>query len=195
MDNNEKVVYVVKENEKKTNGPGIAGFVLGLVSLFTAWLAGIPIIGAIIGLILSIVGMNKKNAGKGLAIAGLIINILSIISNIIAMICIFVPLVFGVALAGIGTASTVGSYNSYINEAQTKASVKEAIMTAIADPEVISASDYTVFEEYTDGDRYYLSDIKDSTFRDVLEEQLGDLDSSEYSAISFSIDGMNVIVY
>lgn len=195
MDNNEKVVYVVKENEKKTNGPGIAGFVLGLVSLFTAWLAGIPIIGAIIGLILSIVGMNKKNAGKGLAIAGLIINILSIISNIIAMICIFVPLVFGVALAGIGTVSTVGSYNSYINEAQTKASVKEAIMTAIADPEVISASDYTVFEEYTDGDRYYLSDIKDSTFRDVLEEQLGDLDNSEYSEISFSIDGMNVIVY
>lgn len=195
MDNNEKVVYVVKENEKKTNGPGIAGFVLGLVSLFTAWLAGIPIIGAIIGLILSIVGMNKKNAGKGLAIAGLIINILSIISNIIAMICILVPLLFGVALAGIGSASMVGSYNSYVNEAQTKASVKEAIMTAIADPEVISASDYTVFEEYTDGDRYYLSDIKDSTFRDVLEEQLGDLDNSEYSEISFSIDGMNVIVY
>ncbi|UUT35281.1 hypothetical protein [Microbacterium elymi] len=62
---------------RPTNGAGIAGFVIGLVSVFLPILFGLAAGAA--GLVLSIVGMTRPNAGKGLAIAGLILSIIGIL--------------------------------------------------------------------------------------------------------------------
>ena len=56
---------------KKSNGIGIAGFVLALIALFLGW---VPVLGwilGILGFVFSFIGVFKKP--KGLAIAGLII--------------------------------------------------------------------------------------------------------------------------
>jgi Domain of unknown function (DUF4190)/GYF domain 2 len=65
----------------KTNGMAIAGFVLGLLSLFCCFI-GPPF--SILGLIFSCVGLaqiNKQSAqgGKGLAIAGIILAIFGLL--------------------------------------------------------------------------------------------------------------------
>ncbi len=65
------------EQGKKTNGIGIAGFVLALLGLFLGW---IPVLGWIIwllGVVFSIVGIFKKP--KGFAIAGLVISFIGVI--------------------------------------------------------------------------------------------------------------------
>lgn len=59
------------------NGPGVAGFVIGLVSLFLPLFLGLA--GGVAGLIFSIVGLSRVGARKGLAIAGLILSILALI--------------------------------------------------------------------------------------------------------------------
>ena len=74
---NASQTIIIKQEEKKTNGIGTAGFVLALIALFLGW---IPIIGWIIwvlGLIFSIVGLFKSP--RGLSIAGLIISLIGII--------------------------------------------------------------------------------------------------------------------
>ena len=59
------------------NGVGIAGFVVGLVSVFLPLIVGL--VGGVVGLILSIVGMSRPQSRKGLAIAGLVLSIVAII--------------------------------------------------------------------------------------------------------------------
>ncbi|MCQ2263172.1 MAG: hypothetical protein MJZ70_02710 [Bacteroidales bacterium] len=75
--------------EKRPNGIGTAGFVCGLIGLCLCW---IPVVGQIIGwilstlgLIFSIIGIAKKNAKKGLSIAGLIISCITILILIIVV--------------------------------------------------------------------------------------------------------------
>jgi hypothetical protein len=74
-----------------TPGLGVAGFVIGLISLLIAL---IPIIGAIswpgsvLAIIFSGVGMNqatKRHASKGLAIAGLVLGIIALFLAIISV--------------------------------------------------------------------------------------------------------------
>jgi len=75
--------------QKKSNGVGVAGFVLALIALFLGW---VPVLGWIlwvVGLILSFVGVFKKP--KGLAIAGLIISFIGIL---------MILLVFGALIGG-----------------------------------------------------------------------------------------------
>ncbi|KAB1159984.1 hypothetical protein F7018_06635 [Tenacibaculum aiptasiae] len=76
--------------QKETNGIGIAGFVLAIISLFLGW---IPFFGWFLwsfGLILSFIGIFKKP--KGLAIAGLIISLIGFI--------LWVLLFIGLAVLG-----------------------------------------------------------------------------------------------
>lgn len=61
--------------ERSSNGMGIAGLILGIFSLIPY--IGLPL-GAL-GLIFSIVGLTKKNAGKGTAIAGLVLSIIGLL--------------------------------------------------------------------------------------------------------------------
>lgn len=68
---------IINQTESKSNGVGVAGFVLALLAIFLGW---IPVLGWILwllGLVLSIVGMFKQP--KGLAIAGLVISLIGII--------------------------------------------------------------------------------------------------------------------
>jgi hypothetical protein len=67
-----------------TNGLGIAGFILSLIALVFCWLPFINLLSWLLGLILSICGMNKKP--RGLAIAGMIISIIELVLFIILLI-------------------------------------------------------------------------------------------------------------
>ena len=58
--------------EKKSNGMGIAGFVLSLVAIILFWVPALNVVLFILGLIFSIIGIVRKP--KGFAIAGLIIS-------------------------------------------------------------------------------------------------------------------------
>lgn len=66
------------EEVKKTNGFGIAGFVIGLLSLV---LGVYFCITSVIGIVFSIIGIKKATqcSVNGLAVAGLVISILSLV--------------------------------------------------------------------------------------------------------------------
>jgi hypothetical protein len=59
------------------NGVGVAGFVVGLVSVFLPLILGL--VGGVVGLILSIVGISRPQSRKGLAIAGLVLSVVAIL--------------------------------------------------------------------------------------------------------------------
>lgn len=68
------------QQPRKTNGLGIAGFIMALISLFVGW---IPIIGWVLwflGLLFSFIGVFK--VPRGLAIAGLVISLLGLFAII-----------------------------------------------------------------------------------------------------------------
>lgn len=63
--------------KRKTNGLGVAGFVMALLGLLLCW---IPILGWIIwllGLLFSLIGLFKSP--RGLAIAGMIISLITFV--------------------------------------------------------------------------------------------------------------------
>jgi hypothetical protein len=85
---------IVNQVESKSNGIGIAGFVLALIALFLGW---VPVLGWILwflGLILSFIGVFKLP--RGLAIAGLVISLIGVI---------LILTVFGALLGAAGVAS------------------------------------------------------------------------------------------
>lgn len=72
-----KQTIVVNQQPSNSNGLGVAGFVLALITLFLGW---IPVFGWILwllGLIFSACGLHK--APRGLAIAGLVISLIDLI--------------------------------------------------------------------------------------------------------------------
>jgi hypothetical protein len=67
-----QTTVIVEQPQQQSNGVGIAGFVLSLISIFIFW---IPVIGWIVwllGFILSLVGLSKKP--RGLAVAGVTVS-------------------------------------------------------------------------------------------------------------------------
>lgn len=69
---------IINQEGKQSNGFGIAGFILALLTLFLGW---IPIIGWLLwllALVFSLVGIFKKP--KGLAIAGLVLSVIGLIT-------------------------------------------------------------------------------------------------------------------
>lgn len=83
---------VINQEQKKSNGMGVAGFILALIALFFGW---VPILGWILwilGLVFSFIGVFRSP--KGLAITGLIISFIGII------LILFVFALFGIAASG-----------------------------------------------------------------------------------------------
>lgn len=81
---------IVQQTVNRTNGLGVAGFVMALIALFLGW---IPVFGWIVwvlGFIFSACGLVK--APRGLAIAGFVISLVGLA---------FLLLVFGVLAAAI----------------------------------------------------------------------------------------------
>lgn len=72
----------INTNEKSQSGFGIAGMVIGIVSLLLACFLVGGFLG-IVGLVLSIVGITQKGKKTGTAVAGIVLNILAIILMII----------------------------------------------------------------------------------------------------------------
>lgn len=81
--------------EKKLNAFGVAGFVVGILSL---WLGAYFLVASAVGLTLSIVGMVKMKNCKtnGFAIAGLIISICSLVFWAIMWIFLLLVIIFTV---------------------------------------------------------------------------------------------------
>jgi len=68
--------------ESKSNGIGIAGFILAILSLFLGWIPFIGWVMWLLGLIFSAVGISKAKKikkGMGLSVAGLVISLLGVI--------------------------------------------------------------------------------------------------------------------
>ena len=69
------VIITPIDNRTRINGAATAGLIFGIINLCTSWIPLLNGIPAILGLIFSIAGVSKKNAGgKGRAIAGLIMS-------------------------------------------------------------------------------------------------------------------------
>lgn len=66
-----------KMEQKKTNGLGIAGMVIGIIALLLSCVVIGGFIG-IIGLILSLVGVFQENRKKGMAVTGIVLNSVAI---------------------------------------------------------------------------------------------------------------------
>lgn len=81
----------VVETPKKANGLAITGLVLGILAFPISCCYGIGTIFAIVGLILSIIGMKKQKGG--LATAALIVNIIALIFGIIMVVYYVVVIV------------------------------------------------------------------------------------------------------
>lgn len=85
--------------QKKVNGFGIAGFIIGLLSLYFGVYF---LVVSIVGLVLSIIGMvNKKkySSCNGLAIAGLVLSIISLVFWVIIYIFAFAMIIAMVGMA------------------------------------------------------------------------------------------------
>ncbi len=74
----------MNENTRQQSGLGIAGMIIGIISLLLSCVFIGGILG-IIGLILSIVGATRKNKAAGTAIAGITLNTIAIFIMIIVM--------------------------------------------------------------------------------------------------------------
>ena len=73
----QQTIIIQQAETKKSNGLGVAGFVLALIGLLFCWVPILNIILWNLGLTLSFVGLFKKP--RGLAIAGLCISCIAII--------------------------------------------------------------------------------------------------------------------
>ena len=76
----------------QTNGLAIAGMVVGIASVVLFFLSWIATIIAIVGLILSLVGLNKAKQlgglGRGMAIAGVITSSVGIVASIATLLIV-----------------------------------------------------------------------------------------------------------
>ncbi len=170
-----------ENNQLVKSGPGalrIVGFILAFIL-------------APVGLILSIIGVVKKDGSKGLSIAGIIISIINIIGAVLITLLLF---------AGI-LAPQLIKYNNKSNAAsdmQLADTIRSSLITAALDPEVIQKDVIPETSEYTN-----IEDIPAGAFRDAVEECIGfrleDLDQQVKSGqgkveILYKLEGNHVSV-
>lgn len=85
-----KQTIIINQQSPRSNGIGVAGFVLALIALFLGW---VPVWGWLLwllGLIFSFCGIFK--IPRGLAVAGLIISLVDLIFLILLSLGILVVL-------------------------------------------------------------------------------------------------------
>ena len=73
---------IVQQEQKGSNGLGVAGFVLALIAFLTCWIPVMNFILWCLGTIFSFIGVFKRP--RGLAIAGLVISFIDLIVLIAA---------------------------------------------------------------------------------------------------------------
>ena len=80
--------------QKPTNSMGIAGMVIGILSYCFCWVPVLGLILGLIGVILSGVGMSRKERCRlnGFAIAGLILSIIAMVLGLIMTIILLAAL-------------------------------------------------------------------------------------------------------
>ncbi|WP_051688893.1 DUF4190 domain-containing protein [Butyrivibrio sp. AE2032] len=99
------VVIVQTPPARSSNGAAVVGLVFGILTICFCWVPFLVWVFGLVGLICSIVGIAKKNAGKkGAAIAGLIMSILGSLISIV-----YIGALFSTSL------------NSYIDKAEQAA--------------------------------------------------------------------------
>ena len=83
--------YSANQETKPTNGLGIAGMVIGIISYVFCWIPVLNFILGLIGVILSSIGLARREQYRlnGCAIAGLVLSIIGFVVGIIMMIIIF----------------------------------------------------------------------------------------------------------
>ena len=81
----EQTQVIVNQIEKKSNGLGIAGFILSLICAVFSWAPGANFVLWFLGFLFSIIGLFKEP--KGLAIAGFVISIIDVVL-IVALIAV-----------------------------------------------------------------------------------------------------------
>lgn len=86
----EKQTIIINQQPPRSNGIGVAGFVLALIALFLGWVPGLGWLLWVLGFIFSICGLFK--APRGMAIAGLIISLVDLVFLILLALGIFVML-------------------------------------------------------------------------------------------------------
>ena len=90
MENQEKIsgnhvhqTIIIREESRKSNGLGTAGFVLALLALLGCWVPVLNWILWLLGFIFSFIGIFKSP--RGLAIAGLCISLVDLIPLILLL--------------------------------------------------------------------------------------------------------------
>lgn len=90
MENQEKMLgnpvhqtIIIREESRKSNGLGTAGFVLALLALLGCWVPVLNWILWLLGFIFSFIGIFKSP--RGLAIAGLCISLVDLIPLILLL--------------------------------------------------------------------------------------------------------------
>lgn len=72
---------IVQQTVVKTNGLGVAGFVLSLLCLILCWVPALSVILWILGFILSLIGVFTKP--RGLAVTGLVLTFIDLFAIIL----------------------------------------------------------------------------------------------------------------
>lgn len=85
---------VVQAPLKPMNGVGLAGMIIGMLSYIFCWVPVLDFILGLIGVILSGVGLSRKERYRlnGFAVAGLVLGIIGLVIGVIYMIAFFAAL-------------------------------------------------------------------------------------------------------
>lgn len=85
---------VVQAPQKPTNGVGLAGMIIGILSYLFCWVPVLDLILGVVGIILSGVGLHRKERYRlnGFAIAGLVLSIIALVFSAIYVPAFFVLL-------------------------------------------------------------------------------------------------------
>lgn len=81
------VYYGRSGSDKPVNGMGLAGMIIGICGIFFSWAPFFGAVLAIVGIILSGVGMAKHARYRlnGFAVAGLVLNIICLIPAVVSI--------------------------------------------------------------------------------------------------------------